>query len=56
MLLELVPLDPFGTAVPFSGTNYLGFEWFVPRTGLAALQRVTACAARLVLLTLCCLC
>ena len=26
--------NPFRTAVPFSGTNYLEFEWFVPKTGL----------------------
>lgn len=27
-------LNSFTTAVPFWETNYLEFEWFVPRTGL----------------------
>ena len=25
---------PFRTLVPFWGTNYLKFDWFVPETGL----------------------
>ena len=29
-----LPFNPFRTAVPFWGTNYLECEWFVPKTGL----------------------
>ena len=29
-------VDPFRTAVPFWGTNYLEFEWFAAKTGPAA--------------------
>ena len=33
-LSEAPHFNPFSTVVPFWGTNYLKFDWFVPKTGL----------------------
>ena len=37
-MLCFLRVNPFKTAAPFWGTNYLEFDWFVPKNGTAVLK------------------